>query len=131
VRAAALAFLAIAFVVPGASAADTLPSSPGVGTPGPLRCVSECVDPRVGGDNHVAGNGPAARGSQPELPPAENERLAELFLFALLASLLLIVPVVVTWQRNAGNAWRPTASPRRVLQLVWSSREKNNANPRQ
>lgn len=114
-RAAVLATIAIALMLAGASRADTLPVGPTPGAPPSGRCDSpECMDARLSGDGKSDGN------AESTLAPAENERLADLFLLGLLASLVLIVPVIVTRQRNGRDD--ASAARRPAVLLAWRRR---------
>jgi hypothetical protein len=115
VRAAALTVIAIALAFPGATLADALPTGPGPRmSPSPPCNSPQCANAQV------PGNGRASANVRSRLLPGENERLADLFLLALLVSFVVIIPMVVLRQRNAQETSGTPSPGRQGIRLVWS-----------
>jgi len=122
VRRAVLAAMAIiGLALPGVSTAEAPPGAPTLTSQFapcyPYSCTDAQVSPNTT-DAQVSGDGRGVGGAESQLPSAENEHLADLFLLALLGSLVVIVPVIVTRQRAARDASYQTAKP--AIRLVWS-----------
>jgi hypothetical protein len=114
-RRASLALVALSLMFPGAGLAAGVPPAGGAATPSSgasgVQCsLAACVA-------NVQRSGPARRRT---VVPVEDAYLADFFLFVLFAALLVLVPVVVTRQREARKAQgRPN------MRLVKSNPEAN------
>jgi hypothetical protein len=115
--------------LPDAGLADTLPTegvpgntpaAPDSGATPPVPCDRSCVDSQVLGDTTKS-----RRSLRRTALPGENEHLADLFLLALLAALVLLVPVIVIRQRNARDPVRPAPFRKPMIRLIMSRSDKN------
>jgi hypothetical protein len=121
VRRLSLALVAAALAMPGMGIADPLPqqgrggnlgSASSSGAPSQEPCTSSC-----------AGSG--ARTPSGAAEPEENVHLANYILPALLGSLVVLVPIVITRQRN-GRLQARASSRRAEIRLVASTGESDD-----
>jgi hypothetical protein len=105
-RSAATATIAaIAFAIPATALAASGAQPANTPTPSTLCDPSSCADPR---SSPVDG---ATTDSLQPVPVRENEHQAQFALYALLAVLAVVIPIVAAWQRDAAGKTRTGSMP--------------------